>query len=82
MKKIVSVIFAISILLSFNTVSYAAVHSHEQKFLDDLVVRPFFGFRMYKYNISKKDCFDIFVASSVPNPQTPTIFVQIRSEFL
>lgn len=54
----------------------------EQKFLDDLVVRPFFGFRMYKYNISKKDCFDIFVASSVPNPKTPTIFVQIRSEYL
>lgn len=55
----------------------------EQPYLDTgLVVRPFMGFRMYKYNLSKKDCFDIFVAEKVPNEKTSTIFVQVRSEFL
>lgn len=52
----------------------------EDDVFSDLVVKPRFGFGMYRYGISKEDCFDIFVAESVPNLQTSTIVVQLRSE--
>lgn len=49
---------------------------------NDLVIKPFFGFKMYKYGITKEDCFDIFIADSVPNMATNAIFVQLRSQFI
>jgi len=41
-----------------------------------------YGSRMYRYCISKPDCFDIFVAETLPNLETPEIHVQLRSQFI
>jgi hypothetical protein len=48
----------------------------------DLVMKFGYSFGFYKYHIGKTDCFDIFIADSIPNKETPAIFVQLRSQFL
>ena len=40
------------------------------------------SFELYKYNISVKDKFDIFISDYLPNKDTPPIFVQLRSASL
>ena len=54
----------------------------EDVLCNDLEVLPFFGFKMYRFGISRPDCFDIFVAESVPDCNTSPIVVQLRSQFL
>ncbi len=40
------------------------------------------SFSMYEYCISLNECFDIFIASFLPNEDTPRIVVQLRSRYL
>jgi hypothetical protein len=40
------------------------------------------SFEFYKFDIEKKDSFIIFFANKVPRSETPSIFVQIRSQYL
>ena len=40
------------------------------------------SFSMYEYCISLNECFDIFIASYLPNEDTPRILVQLRSRYL
>lgn len=54
----------------------------EDDVFSDLVIKPYFGFGMYRFGISKEDCFDIFVAENVPNGETNPIVVQLRSQFI
>lgn len=37
---------------------------------------------IYTYRLSEPDMFDIFITSYLPNPNTPRIVVQLRSEYL
>ena len=39
-------------------------------------------FSMYEYCVSLDECFDIFIASYLPNENTPRIVVQLRSRYL
>jgi hypothetical protein len=39
-------------------------------------------FAMYEYCVSLNECFDIFIASYLPNTETPRIVVQLRSRYL
>ena len=54
----------------------------ENDVFGDLVIKPYFGFGMYRYGITKEDCFGIFVAENVPNTDTNAIVVQLRSQFI
>lgn len=49
---------------------------------ENLVMQFGLSFGFYKYHIGKKDCFDIFIADTVPSDDTPSIFVQLRSQYL
>jgi hypothetical protein len=48
----------------------------------DLLMKFGYSVGFYKYHIGKNDAFDIFVADSMPDKETPPIFVQLRSQFL
>lgn len=52
------------------------------EFSENLEVRPFFSFAMYTLHFGRRDCFDVFISESLPNPSTPPIVVQLRSQFL
>lgn len=54
----------------------------ETLWTSDLIMKfgSFCGF--YIYHICKQDCFDIYISESVPNADTPPIFVQLRSQDL
>lgn len=45
----------------------------------DVIMSPFKHAKMYYYNFGIKDKFDVFVAKTLPNGDTPPIFVQLRS---
>lgn len=49
---------------------------------EGIEVRPFFGFGFYALHFGKQDFFDVFVAESPPNKDTPPVFVQLRSNYL
>jgi hypothetical protein len=54
-------------------------------FIDDfdgLETQPFMGFMFYKYHLGIKDKFDIFVAETQINKNTPAVFIQLRSQSL
>ena len=53
-----------------------------ENLFDGLEVKPYFGFQMYDLHFGKQDCFDIFICENPPTPNTPPIFVQLRSQFL
>ena len=40
------------------------------------------AFSIYEFCVSKNECFDIFISSSLPTQETPRIVVQLRSRFL
>lgn len=40
------------------------------------------AFSMYEFCVSLDECFDIFIASYLPNNETPRIVVQLRSRYL
>ncbi|MBR2388074.1 MAG: hypothetical protein IKB02_04830 [Clostridia bacterium] len=39
-------------------------------------------FSFYEFCLSQNECFDIFIASKLPNKDTPRIVIQVRSRFL
>lgn len=39
-------------------------------------------FSIYEYCVSLPECFDVFISSYLPNPDTPRIVVQLRSRYL
>lgn len=47
-----------------------------------LVCKPYMHFNLYRYHFCLDDSFDVFVADSIPNKNTPPIFVQLRSNGL
>lgn len=49
---------------------------------EGIQVKPFFGFGFYALHFGKQDFFDVFVAESPPNKDTPPLFVQLRSNYL
>lgn len=49
---------------------------------DGLVCKPFMHFNLYSYHFCLDNSFDVFVADSIPNKNTPPIFVQLRSNGL
>lgn len=49
---------------------------------EGLSVVPFMSFGFYSLHFGKKDCFDVFIAETVPNLSTTPIVVQIRSQYL
>lgn len=53
-----------------------------ENIVEGIEVKPFFGFGFYSLHFGKQDCFDVFVAQSPPNKDTPPIFVQLRSNYL
>lgn len=80
---------AINLVADLKAIKESAEEDKEEKpfmpddeLVSDLVVRPFFGFRMYRFGLTKADCFDIFIAEKVADPQMSTIIVQLRSQFL
>ena len=40
------------------------------------------AFSIYQYHLQVPECYDVFIASSLPNPQTPRIVVQLRTNYL
>lgn len=38
--------------------------------------------KIYRYDLQQKDRFSVFIAHNTPNPDTPELIVQIRSQFL
>lgn len=38
--------------------------------------------KIYRYDLQQPDRFAVFVASNTPNPETPELIVQLRSQFL
>lgn len=50
--------------------------------VSDVYMSPFKVFKMYKYNLCVKDCFDIFISDYLPNSKTPPIVVQLCSNSL
>lgn len=40
------------------------------------------SFSLYEFCVSRNECFDIFISSYLPNPETPRIVVQLRSRYL
>lgn len=47
-----------------------------------LVCKPCMHFNLYHFHFCLEDSFDVFVADSIPNKNTPPIFVQLRSNGL
>lgn len=48
----------------------------------DVFMNPNFAFGFYKYHLGLQDCYDIFIAESVPNESTPPIIIQLRSQYI
>lgn len=49
---------------------------------DKLEMKPFFSCGFYCYHVGIKDIFDIFICETVPNENTPSVMVQLRSHSL
>lgn len=48
-------------------------------YYDEKIVLKNRSFKLYNYCISRENYFDIFIAKSLPNDNTPRVFVQLRS---
>ena len=61
----------------------AYVRGNEGKFVEiagmEAVAK---AFSIYEFCVSLNECFDIFIASYLPNEETPRIVVQLRSRYL
>lgn len=49
---------------------------------DKMIMHPYFSAGFYKYHIGIKNKFDVFIAETVPNVNTPSFIVQLRSQAL